>query len=152
MKFYKFWSKGSAPVDVDGRSWTLECFGGSNESLADAQRRAAEIAQKSALAMRQGGGQGGRYGYSERRVEQNTNLARQVRGQSSTVGRTPGTTPPAEGENTAEALSARFREMTLEERAAAIQALPPEERAKWDAAVDSLQQKMLQFNQQLQQP
>ena len=65
MKLYKYWSRGSALVDVDGRSWDLKCHGGSNVSLEDAQRRATEIAERSACAMRAGDWQG-RYPYSER--------------------------------------------------------------------------------------
>ena len=65
MKLYKYWSKGSASVEMDGRAWQLKCHGGSNVSLEDARRRAADIAEKAATAMRRGDWQG-RYPYAER--------------------------------------------------------------------------------------
>lgn len=65
MKLYKYWSKGSAPVVVDGRSGDLECYGGSDTSLEDAQRRAVEIAERTADAVGRREWRS-RYPYSER--------------------------------------------------------------------------------------
>lgn len=65
MKVFKYWARGSADVETARRAWTLVCFGGSNTSLEDAARRAAEKARRVAEAIRMGG-KADHYAYADR--------------------------------------------------------------------------------------
>jgi hypothetical protein len=54
MKFYKYWAPDEAQVKAGSRSWTLRAYGGSNQSLDDARRRAREVAERAASAISAG--------------------------------------------------------------------------------------------------
>jgi hypothetical protein len=65
MKFFKFWAPGEATVETGRRPWKLRAYGGSNDSLEDAKRRAREVAERAAGAIA-AGRPFGDYDYSER--------------------------------------------------------------------------------------
>ncbi|MEE8467966.1 MAG: hypothetical protein V3T22_05895 [Planctomycetota bacterium] len=65
MKIHEYWSRGSAAVERDGRSWKVVCFGASDESAEDAVRAAEEAAKRAARAIRAGEARDG-YAYAER--------------------------------------------------------------------------------------
>ena len=65
MKFYKYWAQGEATVQRDGRPWKLRAYGGSNEGIGDAQRRAREVAERAAAAVERGRPPVS-YGYADR--------------------------------------------------------------------------------------
>lgn len=65
MKIHEFWSRGSADVERDGRSWKVVCFGASDESLNDAVRAAEENAERAARAIRRGEARDS-YAYTDR--------------------------------------------------------------------------------------
>jgi len=65
MKFYKFWAPAEAQIEAGRRSWTLRAYGGSNQSLDDARRRAREVADRAATAITAGRAPA-EYDYAER--------------------------------------------------------------------------------------
>jgi len=69
VKFYKYWARGKATVQGRGQPWTVHACSGSNEGLAEAQRRAQEVVQKAAAAMELGQ-PAGRYGYADRSLRE----------------------------------------------------------------------------------
>ncbi len=69
MKFYKYWSKGTATVEKTKRPWTLHAYDGSNESLEDAAQRANAKAGRMADAIERGS-QFSDYGYDDRPVRE----------------------------------------------------------------------------------
>lgn len=69
MKFYRFWAPGEATVHDGRRSWQLRAYGGSNESLDDAIRRAREVASRAASAVERGQPPG-TYGYADRALRE----------------------------------------------------------------------------------
>jgi hypothetical protein len=54
MKFYKFWAPAEAQVKLGRGSWSLRAYGGSNQSLDHARRRAREVAERAASAISAG--------------------------------------------------------------------------------------------------
>jgi hypothetical protein len=64
VKFYKYWAKGEATVP-DARPWKVRAFGGSDISVAEAQQRGVERAERVAAAVVNGRAPGG-YEYGER--------------------------------------------------------------------------------------
>ena len=70
MKIYRYWALGEAPVDSnDAVAGTVRAYGGSNDGLEDALRRASEIASRAATAIAQGK-PAGRYAYSDRALRE----------------------------------------------------------------------------------
>jgi hypothetical protein len=65
MNFYRYWARERAAVHVGRRSWELGAYGGSNDSLAEAVRRAHEIAERAARAIERGQPPA-TYGYADR--------------------------------------------------------------------------------------
>lgn len=65
MQVFRFWNKGSAPLNLTSGAGLVERFAGSNESVEDALRRANELARQSAARM-QAGDIPAHYAYSDR--------------------------------------------------------------------------------------
>lgn len=69
MKFYKYWARGESTVRLARREFKLHAYGGSNEGLEAALRRANEIATRSANAIEQNSS-AGPYGYADRALRE----------------------------------------------------------------------------------
>ncbi len=69
MKFYKFWARGEAMLQDSKRPWKVCAYGGSDNSMEEATRRADERA-KQLIAAIECGSAGNEYGYSDRPVRE----------------------------------------------------------------------------------
>jgi hypothetical protein len=65
MKFYKYWAAAEALVPDGRRPWKLRAYGGSNDGMSDAARRARETAERAAAAIGRGNWPD-TYGYADR--------------------------------------------------------------------------------------
>ncbi|MAR13617.1 MAG: hypothetical protein CL681_27035 [Blastopirellula sp.] len=65
MKTFRFWSKASQQVKTPDRDWNIECYGGSDTSVAEALQR-AEARVRSVVAAVSAGRPPDRYAYGDR--------------------------------------------------------------------------------------
>lgn len=76
MKFYRYWASAEAPLSVPGENpRKVSAYGGSNEGLEEAKRRAQEIATRAASALATGKPKGS-YAYGDRALREE--LVREV--------------------------------------------------------------------------